>query len=56
MAPLSTNHKELEQFYFFTISAWEINDENMFIIPRDTQINNKINNEAIKDIKSQGVT
>ena len=57
LAPLSGEYKELGNsiLYSLQLALEEINDNNVFIIPRDTQINNKEKlNEAIKDIKSQG--
>ena len=58
LAPLSGEYKELGNsiLYSLQLALEEINDKNVFIIPRDTQINNKDKlHEAIKDIKSKGV-
>ena len=58
LAPLSGPYSEIGNslLYSLQLALEEINDKNVFIIPRDTQINNKDKlNEAIKDIKSQGV-
>ena len=57
LAPLSGEYKELGNsiLYSLQLALEEIGDENVFIIPRDTQVNNKDKlNQAIKDIKSQG--
>ncbi len=57
LAPLSGEYKELGNsiLYSLQLALEEIGDENVFIIPRDTQVNNKEKlNQAIKDIKSQG--
>ena len=42
--------------YSLQLALDEINDKNVFIIPRDTGFNDKEKlNEAIKEIKSQGI-
>ena len=57
LAPLSGEYKDLgySLLYSLQLALSEINDDNVFIIPRDAGFRDKekINN-AIKDIKSQG--
>ncbi len=57
LAPLSGEYEDLgySLLYSLQLALSEINDDNVFIIPRDAGFNDKekINN-AIKDIKSQG--
>ncbi len=58
LAPLSGQYKELGNslLYSLQLALDEIDDKNIFIIPRDAGFNNKEKlNNAIKDIKSQGV-
>jgi ABC-type branched-subunit amino acid transport system substrate-binding protein len=58
LAPLSGNYSELGNslLYSLQLALEEINDKNVFIVPRDSGFNDKDKlNSAIKDIKSQGV-
>ena len=57
LAPLSGEYKELGNslVYSLQLALDEINDDKIFIIPRDSGLNNKeMLNNAIKDIRSQG--
>ena len=58
LAPLTGEYKELGNsiLYSLQLALDEIDDENVFIIPRDAGFNeeNKMNN-AIQDLKAQGV-
>ena len=58
LAPLSGEYKELGNslLYSLQLALEEINDKNVFIIPRDTGFDDKEKlNSAIKDIRSQGI-
>ena len=58
LAPLSGDYKELGNslLYSLQLALGEINDKNVFIIPRDTGSNDeKKLDAAIEEIKSQGV-
>ena len=58
LAPLSGSHSQLGSslLYSLQLALEEINDENVFIIPRDSGFNNKeMLNKAIQDIRSQGI-
>ncbi len=58
LAPLSGEYKELGNslVYSLQMALQEINDKNVYLIPRDSGSNDKDKlNEAIKDMKSQGV-
>tara|TARA_B100000767_G_scaffold141879_1_gene134075 strand:- start:1899 stop:3053 length:1155 start_codon:yes stop_codon:yes gene_type:complete len=58
IAPLSGEYKELGNslLYSLQLALDEIDDKDVFIVPRDSGFNNKEKlNTAIKDIKSQGV-
>ena len=58
LAPLSGEYKELGNslMYSLQLALSEIDDENVFIIPRDTGYNDKEKlNTAIQDLKSQDV-
>ncbi len=57
LAPLSGEYEELGNslLYSLQLALDEINDDKVFIIPRDTGFNDKEKfNKAINDIKSQG--
>jgi ABC-type branched-subunit amino acid transport system substrate-binding protein len=57
IAPLSGEYKQLGDslLYSLQLALEEINDNNVFIIPRDSGFKNKEKlNTAIQDIKSQG--
>ncbi len=57
LAPLSGEYKELGNslLYSLQLALDEINDENVFIIPRDTGFQDKEKlNSAIKEIRDQG--
>ena len=57
LAPLSGEYKELgySLLYSLQLALDEINDENVYIIPRDAGFNNKEKlNAAIQEIKSEG--
>ena len=57
LAPLSGLYKDLGDslLYSLQLALDEIDDKNVFIIPRDSGFNNKEKlNTAIQDIKSQG--
>ena len=57
LAPLSGEYKELGNslLYSLQLALSEINDNNVFIIPRDSGTNNKKKlNEAIEEIRSEG--
>ena len=59
MAPLSGEFKELGNslLYSLQLALDEINDDRVFIIPRDSGFKNKEKlNSAIVDLKSQGVS
>jgi len=58
LAPLSGEYKELGNslLYSLQLALDEINDKNVFIVPRDSGFNNKEKlNAAIKDIRSEGI-
>jgi ABC-type branched-subunit amino acid transport system substrate-binding protein len=58
LAPLSGSHSQLGNslLYSLQLALEEINDKNVYIIPRDSGFNNKEKlNNAIQDIKSQGI-
>ena len=58
IAPLSGEYKELGNslLYSLQLALDEIDDKDVYIVPRDSGFNNKEKlNTAIKDIKSQGV-
>ena len=58
LAPLTGEFKELGNslLYSLQLALEEIDDENVYIVPRDAELNNKKKlNEAIQDISSQGV-
>ena len=58
LAPLTGEYKELGNslLYSLQLALDEIGDDKVFIIPRDSGLNNKKKlNSAIQDIKSQGV-
>ena len=58
LAPLSGVYSELGNslLYSLQLALEEINDKNIFIVPRDSGFNNKEKlNAAIQDIKSQGI-
>ena len=58
LAPLSGEYRGLGNslLYSLQMALEEIDDENVIIIPRDSGLNDKNKlNDAIKDIKSQGV-
>ena len=58
LAPLTGEYADLGNslLYSLQLALEEIGDEKVFIIPRDAGFNEKDKlNEAIKDIKSQGV-
>ena len=58
LAPLSGEYKELGNslLYSLQLALDEINDKNVFIVPRDSGFNDKEKlNAAIQDIKSQDV-
>ena len=58
LAPLSGTYSELGNslLYSLQLALEEINDKNVFIVPRDSGFNDEDKlNSAIKDIKSQGV-
>ncbi len=58
LAPLTGEFKELGNslLYSLQLALEEIDDENVYIVPRDAGLNNKKKlNEAIQDISSQGV-
>ena len=57
LAPLTGEFKELGNslLYSLQLALEEIDDENVYIVPRDAGLNNKKLNEAIQDISSQGV-
>ena len=57
LAPLSGEYKDLGNslLYSLQLALNEINDKNVYVIPRDTGSDDKEKlNEAIKDIKSEG--
>ena len=57
LAPLSGEYKELgiSLLYSLQLALNEINDKDVYIIPRDSGYNNnKKLNDAVKDIRSQG--
>ena len=58
LAPLSGAYSELGNslLYSLQLALDEINDKDVFIVPRDSGFNNKEKlNNAIQDIKSQGI-
>ena len=58
LAPLSGEYQELGNslLYSLQLALEEINDEKVFIVPRDTGYKNKDKlNEAIRDFKSQDI-
>jgi len=58
LAPLSGTYSGLGNslLYSLQLALEEIDDKNVFIVPRDSGFNNKNKlNEAIKDIRSQGI-
>ena len=58
LAPLSGTYSGLGNslLYSLQLALEEIDDKNVFIVPRDSGFNNKDKlNEAIKDIRSQGI-
>jgi ABC-type branched-subunit amino acid transport system substrate-binding protein len=58
LAPLSGTYSELGNsiLYSLQLALEEINNENVFIVPRDSGFNDKDKlNAAIQDIKSQGI-
>jgi len=58
LAPLSGPYSQLGNslLYSLQLALEEINDKNIFIVPRDSGFNNKEKlNKAIQDIKSQGI-
>ena len=58
LAPLSGEYKDLGNslVYSLQMALQEINDKNVYLIPRDSGSNDKDKlNDAIKDMKSQGV-
>ena len=58
LAPLSGSYSELGNsiLYSLQLALEEINNENVFIVPRDSGFNDKDKlNAAIQDIKSQGI-
>ena len=58
LAPLSGTYSSLGNslLYSLQLALDEIDDANVFIVPRDSGFNNKDKlNEAIKDIRSQGI-
>ena len=58
LAPLSGEYKELGDslLYSLQLALDEINDRNVFIVPRDSGFNdNKKLNSAIREIKAEGV-
>ena len=58
LAPLSGEYKELGNslLYSLQLALDEINDKNVFIVPRDSGFNdNKKLNSAIKEIRAEGV-
>ena len=58
LAPLSGEYKELGNslLYSLQLALDEINDKNVFIVPRDLGFNdNKKLNSAIKEIRAEGV-
>jgi ABC-type branched-subunit amino acid transport system substrate-binding protein len=58
LAPLSGSYSELGNslIYSLQLALEEIDDKNVVIVPRDSGFNNKKKlNDAIQDIKSQGV-
>ena len=58
LAPLSGKYAELGNSFLYSLqlALEEINDENIFILPRDSGFNNKEKlRSALKDMKSQGI-
>jgi len=58
LAPLNGSYSELGNslLYSLQLALEEINDQKVYIVPRDSGFNNKEQlNSAIQDIKSQGV-
>ena len=58
LAPLTGEYKELGNslLYSLQLALDEIDDKNVFVIPRDTGFNDKEKlNKAIREIRSQGV-
>ncbi len=58
LAPLSGKYAELGNSFLYSLqlALEEINDENIFILPRDSGFNNKEKlKSALKDMKSQGI-
>jgi ABC-type branched-subunit amino acid transport system substrate-binding protein len=58
LAPLSGTYSGLGNslLYSLQLALEEIDDKNVFIVPRDSGFNNKNKlNEAIKDLRSQGI-
>ena len=58
LAPLSGEYKELGDslLYSLQLALDEINDRNVFIVPRDSGFNDtKKLNSAIREIKAEGV-
>ncbi len=58
LAPLVGEYKELgtSMLYSLQLALEEINDENVFIVPRDAGFNDKEKlNKAVQEIKQQGV-
>ena len=58
LAPLSGKYAELGNSFLYSLqlALEEINDENIFILPRDSGFNNKEKLiSALKDLKSQGI-
>ena len=58
LAPLSGEYKELGNslLYSLQLALDEVNDKDVYIIPRDSGFNNKeMLNKAIQDIRSQGI-
>ena len=57
LAPLTGEYKELGNslMYSLQLALDEIDDKNVFIVPRDSGFGDKKLNTAITDLKSQGV-
>ena len=58
LAPLSGSYSELGNSFLHSLqlALEEINDKDVFIVPRDSGFNNQVKlNEAIEDIKAQDV-
>ena len=58
LAPLAGEYKELgtSMLYSLQLALEEINDENVFIVPKDAGFNDKEKlNKAVQEIKQQGV-